>query len=49
MEQAMKEAMAPKRLKTGSGKKPLIITGIILAVLVAAYIGLCGEPPPDLE
>ena len=42
MEQAMKEAMAPKRLKTGSGKKPLIITGIILAVLVAAYIGLCA-------
>ena len=42
MEQAVKEAMAPKRLKTGSGKKPLIITGIILAVLVAAYMGLCA-------
>lgn len=42
MEQTTKEAMAPKRLKTGGSKKPLIITGVILAVLVAAYVGLCA-------
>ena len=40
MEQTTKEAMAPKRLKTG-GKKPLIITGIVLAAAIAAYLGLC--------
>ncbi len=41
MEQVTNEAMAPKRLKKG-GKKPLIITGAVLAVLIAAYIGLCA-------
>lgn len=41
MEQTTKEAMAPKRLKKG-GKKPLIITGVVLAVLIAAYLGLCA-------
>ena len=42
MEQTTKETMAPKRLKTGGGKKPLIITGAVLAVLIAAYAGLCA-------
>ena len=41
MEQAINQAMAPKRLKAGGRKKPLIITGVVLAVLVAAYAGLC--------
>ena len=40
MEQTTHEAMAPKRLKK-SGKKPLIVTGVILAALIAAYAGLC--------
>ena len=40
MEQTTKEAMGPKRLKKG-GKKPLIITGIVLAAAIAAYLGLC--------
>ena len=35
------EATAPKRLKTG-GKKPIIIIGVIVAVLLAAYVGLCA-------
>ena len=41
MEQITNEAMAPKRLKKG-GKKPLIITGAVLAALIAAYVGLCA-------
>ena len=40
MEQITNEALGPKRLKK-SGKKPLIVTGIILAAAIAAYIGLC--------
>ena len=41
MVQNTAQAMAPKRLKKG-GKGPLIITGAVLAVLIAAYIGLCA-------
>ena len=41
MEPNTNEATAPKRLKTG-GKKPLIIIGVIVAVLLAAYVGLCA-------
>ena len=41
MEPNTNEATAPKRLKTG-GRKPLIIIGVILAVLVAAYAALCA-------
>ena len=39
MEPNTNEATAPKRLKTG-GKKPIIIIGVIVAVLLAAYVGL---------
>ena len=42
MEPNTNEATAPKRLKTG-GKKPIIIIGVIVAVLLAAYVGLCGR------
>ena len=46
MEQTTKDAMAPKRLKSGGGKKPLIITGVVLAMLVVlaagGYLGLCA-------
>ena len=45
MEQTTKEAIVEtkggKRLKSG-GKLPLVILGVILAVLLAAYIGLCA-------
>ena len=41
MEPNTNEATAPKRLKTG-GKKPLIIIGVIVAVLLAAYVALCA-------
>ena len=41
MEPNTNEATAPKRLKTG-GKKPIIIIGVIVAVLLAAYVGLCA-------
>ena len=41
MEPNTNEATAPKRLKTGS-KKPLIIIGVIVAVLLAAYVALCA-------
>ena len=44
MEPNTNEATAPKRLKTG-GRKPLIIIGIVLAVLAvlagAAYLACC--------
>ena len=40
MEPNTNEATAPKRLKSG-GRKPLIIIGIILAVLAAAYLVCC--------
>lgn len=46
MEPNTNEATAPKRLKTG-GKKPIIIIGVIVAVLLAAYVGpvrLCQFP-----
>lgn len=46
MEQTTKEAIAQrnggKRLSGGAGKKPLIIIGILAAVLAAAYLGLCA-------
>lgn len=46
MEQTTKEAIAQrnggKRLSGGAGKKPLIIIGILVAVLAAAYLGLCA-------
>lgn len=46
MEQTTKEAIARrnggKRLSGGAGKKPLIIIGILVAVLAAAYLGLCA-------
>lgn len=46
MEQTTKEAIAQrnggKRLSDGAGKKPLIIIGILVAVLAAAYLGLCA-------
>ena len=45
MEPNTNEATAPKRLKTG-GKKPIIIIGVIVAVLLAAYVGLCAMPIP---
>ena len=41
MVQNTAQAMAPKRLKKG-GKGPLIMPGAVLAVLIAAYIGLCA-------
>ena len=41
MEPNTNEATAPKRLKTG-GRKPLIIIGVIAAVLLAAYVALCA-------
>ena len=41
MEPNTNEATAPKRLKTG-GRKPLIIIGIIVVVLAAAYVALCA-------
>ena len=45
MEQTTKEAIVEtkggKRLKSG-GKLPLVLLGVILAVLLAAYIGLCA-------
>ena len=41
MEQIANEAMAPKRLKKG-GRMPLVITGAVLAALIAAYVGLCA-------
>ena len=45
MEPNTNEATAPKRLKTG-GRKPLIIIGIIVGILVillgAAYVGVCA-------
>ena len=41
MEPNTNEATAPKRLKTG-GKKPIIIIGVIVAVLLAAHVGLCA-------
>ena len=43
MEPNTNEATAPKRLKTG-GKKPIIIIGVIVAVLLAAYVRLCQFP-----
>ena len=46
MEQTTKEAIAQrnggKRLSGGAGKKPLIIIGILVSVLAAAYLGLCA-------
>lgn len=46
MEQTTKEAIAQrnggKRLSGGAGKKTLIIIGILVAVLAAAYLGLCA-------
>lgn len=46
MEQTTKEAIAQrnggKRLSGGAGKKLLIIIGILVAVLAAAYLGLCA-------
>ena len=41
MEQITNEALGPKRLKK-SGKKPLVIIGVILAAAIAAYVGLCA-------
>ena len=41
MEPNTNEATAPKRLKP-SGKRPLIIIGVIAAVLLAAYVALCA-------
>ena len=46
MEQTTKEAIAQrnggKRLSGGAGKKTLILIGILVAVLAAAYLGLCA-------
>ena len=46
MGKTTKEAIAQrnggKRLSGGAGKKPLIIIGILVAVLAAAYLGLCA-------
>ncbi|MGO5050228.1 VanW family protein [Dysosmobacter sp. Sow4_B12] len=39
--EAIVESKGGKRLKSG-GKAPLIIVGAVLAVLLAAYIGLCA-------
>ena len=41
MENAMVQKSGGARLKK-SGKKPLIVIGIILAVLAAAYLGVCA-------
>lgn len=41
MENAMVQKSGGARLKKG-GKKPLIVIGILLAVLCAAYLGLCA-------
>ena len=41
MENAMVQKSGGARLKKG-GKKPLIVIGIILAVIAAAYLGLCA-------
>ena len=45
MEPNTNEATAPKRLKKG-GRKPLIIVGVIVGILVilagAAYVGVCA-------
>ena len=41
MENAMVQKSGGARLKKG-GKKPLIVIGIILAVLAAAYLGVCA-------
>ena len=38
---AMVQKTGGARLKKG-GKKPLIVTGVVLAVLCAAYVGLCA-------
>lgn len=40
MEPNTNEATAPKRLKTG-GRKPLIIIGVIVGILAAAYLVCC--------
>ena len=40
MEPNTNEATAPKRLKNG-GRKPLIIVGVIVGILVAAYLVCC--------
>lgn len=40
MEPNTNEATAPKRLKTG-GKKPIIIIGVIVGILAAAYLICC--------
>ena len=47
MEQTTNEAVERKnpggaRLKKGSGRTPLLVIGIILGVLVLAYVGLCA-------
>ena len=47
MEQTTNEAVVQKnpggaRLKKGSGRTPLLVIGIILGVLVLAYVGLCA-------
>ena len=47
MEQTTNEAVVQKnsggsRLKKGSGKLPLVVVGIIVGVLVLAYLGLCA-------
>lgn len=40
MEQITNEAAAPKRLKAG-GRKPLIIAGIVLGILILAFLTIC--------
>ena len=40
MEPNTNEATAPKRLKKG-GRRPLIIVGVIVGILVAAYLVCC--------
>ena len=47
MEQTTNEAVVQKnqggaRLKKGGGKLPLVVVGVIVGVLVLAYVGLCA-------
>lgn len=46
MEQTTNEAVAEnkggKRLAGGFGRKPLLVLGIVLAVLIITYVGLCA-------
>ena len=42
MIQMLTSVIGQRRLSGGAGKKPLIIIGILVAVLAAAYLGLCA-------